>query len=68
MKDLYLHQNSDASSEITNVLEKNWKYEIESAQGKHKRKPSLYRAIRKTFFRNYMLKGLAVFLQYVIIK
>lgn len=61
VQDLYLPMASDNSKTLGNKLERYWIMELEEAQ-KKERKPSLLRALTKTFIGTYLLHGFFMFL------
>ncbi|KAJ8946513.1 hypothetical protein NQ318_004648 [Aromia moschata] len=66
-KDIYSATGSDLSKQLGDTLERNWLKEIARAS-KTQSKPSLKRAIFKTFAKSYSLYGLYIFIQAIIIK
>ncbi|GJQ70582.1 hypothetical protein Trydic_g22981 [Trypoxylus dichotomus] len=66
-KDLYNTQQPDLSEPLGNILEKNWNKELAKAKNDNY-KPSLSKAIAKTFFRQYALFGGTLFVQVIILK
>ncbi|XP_022899785.2 ATP-binding cassette sub-family C member 4-like isoform X1 [Onthophagus taurus] len=58
IKNLYNTQSQDQSEPLGNLLERNWNKELIKAKKTHK-KPSLGMAIVKTFYKSYMLCGVA---------
>ncbi|CAH1981029.1 unnamed protein product [Acanthoscelides obtectus] len=70
IKDIYNTTKSDLSAALGDQLEKNWLKEVQRA-AKHKdrpRKPSLSRAIFKTFYKTYLVYGLFLLFQCLVIK
>ncbi|XP_060517596.1 ATP-binding cassette sub-family C member 4-like [Cylas formicarius] len=71
VKDIYNSVKDDLSGPLGDALEKNWNEEIRKAQNnksKKELKPSLQRAIFKTFAKSYFGYGVFLFLQSVVIK
>lgn len=60
ISDLYQTMPKDQSETLCEALEKNWERELELSKGK-KKKPSLLKAICKTYYQKYMLQGMALF-------
>ncbi|PSN41132.1 Multidrug resistance-associated protein 4 [Blattella germanica] len=67
VEDLYNTLPSDLSEPLGNELEKNWYLEIKNAK-ENNRKPKLFKAILKTFGRQYSFVGLIQVLLYVIFR
>ncbi|CAH0557993.1 unnamed protein product [Brassicogethes aeneus] len=67
VQDLYKTLPTDQSDHLGDVLEGNWNKELAKAKAKNK-KPSLIRALAKTYLGNYMWWGVVMFLQYAIIR
>ncbi|KAG5876595.1 hypothetical protein JTB14_021562 [Gonioctena quinquepunctata] len=65
--DLYKALDADKSKFLGDKLEKNWENEIHKAKEKNA-KPSLMRALSKTFLLDYMLWGLMFFLQFGVLR
>ncbi|XP_023310959.1 multidrug resistance-associated protein 4 [Anoplophora glabripennis] len=65
--DLYKALDCDKSSYVGDKLEKNWDDEVKKAKLKGS-KPSLMRALIKTFIWKYMLCGLLQFIQMVVLR
>ncbi|XP_049854965.1 ATP-binding cassette sub-family C member 4-like [Schistocerca gregaria] len=66
--DLYDALKRDNSQDLGNRLEANWKYELKRVQGKHGTKPSLTRAIFKTFIGQYVIHGLMLGFYHLILR
>ncbi|XP_076270121.1 ATP-binding cassette subfamily C member 4-like isoform X2 [Rhynchophorus ferrugineus] len=62
LTDMYKTLNENKSEGLGYDLESNWDKEVQRAKGS---KPSLLRALFKTFFWSYMIYGLLIFIQYV---
>ncbi|CAH1159391.1 unnamed protein product [Phaedon cochleariae] len=67
VKDIYNTTNSDLSGPLGDKLEENWKYEVDRARS-NKQKPSLKRAIFKTFWRSYAVYGFYFFIQIIFLR
>nr|CAH7718231.1 unnamed protein product [Callosobruchus chinensis] len=70
IKDIYNTTKQDLSGDLGDQLERNWLNEVRRAQ-EHKdraRKPSLSRAIFKTFYKSYLVYGLFLLFQCLVIK
>nr|AHB63235.1 multidrug resistance-associated protein [Chrysomela lapponica] len=65
--DLYKTRESDKSKKLADLLEKNWTKELNRAKLKGT-KPSLLRALLKTFSVEYMWWGLLFFIHFVILR
>ncbi|KAJ8951068.1 hypothetical protein NQ318_003766, partial [Aromia moschata] len=65
--DLYKAVGRDQSTRLGDKLERNWNQEVQRAKLKNT-EPSLLRALTKTFIWNYMLYGLSLFVQMVILR
>uniref|UniRef100_A0A0U9HSH2 Putative ABCC protein n=1 Tax=Chrysomela populi TaxID=154003 RepID=A0A0U9HSH2_CHRPP len=73
VKDIYNTTEYDLSGSLADELERNWMNEIErengkKENGKKKSKPSLTKAIFKTFYKPYSVYGICLFLQCAVIK
>ncbi|XP_071488858.1 ATP-binding cassette sub-family C member 4-like [Diadema antillarum] len=58
---------SDSAEALADSLERNWRTELQSAECRHK-KPSLLRALAKTFWRPLAFSGMIVFAEECIFK
>ncbi|CAH0557997.1 unnamed protein product [Brassicogethes aeneus] len=67
VQDLYKTLPADQSDHLGDVLEGNWNEEIAKAKAKNK-KPSLIRALAKTYLGKYMCWGVVIFIQFAIIR
>ncbi|XP_050294676.1 ATP-binding cassette subfamily C member 4-like [Anthonomus grandis grandis] len=67
IKDIYNTTKPDLSGPLGDALERNWNAEVLNSQ-KTKKKPSLQRAIFKTFAKIYMFYGFIIFLNVFLIK
>ncbi|XP_065162760.1 probable multidrug resistance-associated protein lethal(2)03659 [Atheta coriaria] len=67
LKDLYNSTKPDLSEQLGNALEINWEKELLRAN-RDKRKPSLWKALSATFFRQFAVWGLILFLQSIVFK
>ncbi|CAH0557999.1 unnamed protein product [Brassicogethes aeneus] len=67
VQDLYKTLPTDQSDHLGDVLEGNWNEEIAKAKAKNK-KPSLIKALAKTYLGKYMCWGVVMFIQYAIIR
>ncbi|CAH1101572.1 unnamed protein product [Psylliodes chrysocephalus] len=56
--DVYNTLSSDRSDLLCGRLERNWNLEVEKARNSVKKKPSLFKAVAKTFWVEYALLGL----------
>lgn len=65
--DLYKTLYDDKSEDLGDKLEKNWQRECAKAKEKHK-KPSLFTALTKTFFWQYMIWGFVLFFQSIFLR
>ncbi|CAB3220069.1 unnamed protein product [Arctia plantaginis] len=66
LADLWTPRNSDDSGRLGNRLEESWKIELENKR-KHGSKPSLAKALVRSFWFEYMLCGLIVSLLFIIV-
>lgn len=66
LADLWTPRNSDDSGRLGNRLEESWEIELEN-QRKHGSKPSLAKAIVRSFWFEYMLCGLLVSLLFIVV-
>ncbi|CAH0557995.1 unnamed protein product [Brassicogethes aeneus] len=67
VQDLYKTLLTDQSDHLGDVLESKWNEEIAKAKANNK-KPSLIRALAKTYLGKYMCWGVVMFIQYAIIR
>lgn len=67
VKDLYKTMDSDRSNKLGDTLEKNWEEEIVRAK-KVNTKPSLLRALTRTYLKKYMIYGGGLFILYVVLR
>ncbi|KAJ8919555.1 hypothetical protein NQ315_002177 [Exocentrus adspersus] len=67
LKDIYNATGDDMCGPLAEKLERNWADEVKTA-GEKKDKPSLRKAIFKTFVRSYSLYGVFLFIQVIILK
>lgn len=68
LSDLYKSRPVDKSEFLGDKLQKYWEKELIQIKGKPYKKPSLLRALFKTFIWDYLLCGLYLFLQYVALR
>ncbi|XP_045472555.1 ATP-binding cassette sub-family C member 4-like [Harmonia axyridis] len=67
LKSIYKCSDHDKSAKLGDRLEKNWSKELERSKLKNK-KPSLLRALLKTFLWRYLAWGLLLFLNNVVLR
>ncbi|XP_030759733.1 multidrug resistance-associated protein 4-like [Sitophilus oryzae] len=66
--DLYKTLCEDKSEGLGNKLEYNWDKEVERTKNKLSSKPSLLRAVFRTFRWNYLVYGILIFIQHVVLR
>ncbi|XP_017777905.1 PREDICTED: probable multidrug resistance-associated protein lethal(2)03659 [Nicrophorus vespilloides] len=67
VKDLFNTTRADLSEQLGNILERNWDNELKRAK-EDKKRPSLMRALSKTFIRHYAVYGVIIFIESIILK
>ncbi|XP_057665405.1 ATP-binding cassette subfamily C member 4-like isoform X2 [Diorhabda carinulata] len=68
LQDIYNTVPSDLSTQLTNSLQRNWEEEIEISRKRNNKKPSLKKAVFKTFWKTYLFPGIGIFTQCVVIR
>lgn len=67
ISDLYKVLPPDESEKLANRLERHWENELAKSKTK-KYKPSLFKALFRTFFVSYMIQGILQFIQFALIR
>lgn len=67
LSDLFEIEQSDESHGLSNSLEKHWDHEVSKMYNKFN-KPSLLKAMFRTFFISYMYSGCLIFILHGFIK